>query len=121
MTTSGISPAARRAITVPHVEAVRRRRGRARVDLSRLGLLCADAEGLCARALRAEGVDPHYWSQKLRGHDIAGGHGDEASDEHVPFCPETRSALSLAGAERAKFRHDQVDTAHLFLALIAGA
>ena len=91
------------------------------MDLIVFGILKADPDGLCARALQAEGVDLQALARTLAGRDIASGLGVKATDAHVPFCPETKHALTLSESERMEFGGAQIDTVHQFLALIAGA
>jgi hypothetical protein len=80
-----------------------------------LGIIDADLDGLAARALQAEGIE----LAALRRH-IIGPEDPRATDTtvpgaHVPFCAETRDAMTLAGPERENLRHDQVDTVHMFV------
>lgn len=118
MQPGGFSEAVRLAITVAHGEAVRLGRDCVSVDLVILGIIDADLDGLAAHALRAEGIE----LAAMRRH-IVGPADPRAIDAtvpsvHVPFCAETREAVSLAGLERENLGHDQVDTVRMLLALM---
>lgn len=122
MATGPFSDAARRAITVAHGETMRLGRDCVSVDLIVLGIINADPDGIVAQALEIEGVDSAALLRAIAGPDGPRAHSDPApGGPHVPFCPETRDAMSLVMPERDKLQHDQVDTAILLLALIAGA
>src|SRR5690348_4308946 len=110
MQPGGFSEAARRAITVAHDEAVRLGRDCVSVDLVILGIIDADVDGLAAHALRAEGIEPAALRQHIVGPTDPRAIDTTAPSAHVPFCAETREAMSLAGPERENLGHDQIDT-----------
>ena len=120
MQTGGYSEAARRAVTVAHAEALRLGRDCVSVDLIVLGIIDADPDGLATRALRAEGIDLAALRRQIAGPEGPRANAT-AAGAHVPFCAETKEAVSLAGPEGERLRHDQIDTVHLLLALIIGA
>jgi ATP-dependent Clp protease ATP-binding subunit ClpC len=120
MQAGGYSEAARRAVTVAHSEALRLGRNCVSIELVVLGIIDADPNGLAARALTAEGIELAALRQQIAGPPDPSAHA-AATDAHVPFCPETKDAVSLAVLVTEEHRQDQVDTMHILLALIRGA
>jgi ATP-dependent Clp protease ATP-binding subunit ClpC len=77
--------------------------------------LIDEGQGVAAKALEAMGIDQDVARQRVE--EITG-HGQGASEGHIPFTPRAKKLLELALREALQLGHHYIGTEHILLALI---
>lgn len=95
-----------------------RRTGHSQVDSLHVVLgLAAEPKGLAVLAIQAQGVRLDDVRSAVT--DVLGGdHGDQPSEDHLPFGPEAKKVMQLALREALRFGHNYVGTEHILLGLL---
>ncbi|MFF1283322.1 Clp protease N-terminal domain-containing protein [Streptomyces sp. NPDC058299] len=111
---SRYTPRARNVVMAAHSEAVAARNPEGRPEHLVLGLL-AEPEGLAAKAITAQGVQPD--SVRRAATAALPPAADDVPDL-IPYGPEAKKALELTFREALRLGHNYIGTEHILLALL---
>jgi ATP-dependent Clp protease ATP-binding subunit ClpC len=105
---------ARRVVVRAHEEAARLNHDHVGTEHVLLALTHESVGGVGAKALESLGIDLKAVRQRVE--EIVG-RGEQAPPGHIPFTPQAKKVLELAGKEARALGHDYIGTEHVLLGL----